>query len=109
MSNVLSSLRYLSRFIEARLQAELSRCIYSLQGLEALMRPAFGAVCHLLIVVSNCRPGSAHSQAASAIWRQIERALTVSTTLPVVTALSSQSSSFSTAFMKSSVTRTELL
>jgi hypothetical protein len=31
------------------------------------MRPVFGAVCHRLIVVSNCMPGSAHSQVASEI------------------------------------------
>src|SRR5262245_54100711 len=108
MSNVASSLRNFKRFSEARLQAELSRCIYSLQGLLALIRPALGVVCHLLIVVSNCIPGSAHSQAASAIWRNSFRALTVLTGLPDVTETSCQSSSFATAFMKSSVTRTEL-
>jgi len=42
---------------------------YSEQGLLAVIRPVLGAVCHLLIVVSNCIPGSAHSHAASAIWR----------------------------------------
>ena len=48
----------------ARLHAELSMCMYSLQGLLALMRPVFGAVCHRLMVVSNCMPGSAHSHDA---------------------------------------------
>ena len=55
-----------NRLIDARLHAELSRCMYSLHGLEPLMRPVAWAVCHLLIVVSNCRPGSAHSHDA---WR----------------------------------------
>src|SRR6202142_4373022 len=36
-------------------------------GLLALMRPSSGHVCHSLIVVSNCRPGSAHCQAATAM------------------------------------------
>ncbi|CAB4992926.1 unannotated protein [freshwater metagenome] len=48
----------------ARLHAELSICMYSEQGFEPLIRDVFGAVCHLLIVVSNCIPGSAHSQVA---------------------------------------------
>src|SRR5690554_4813531 len=103
MSNEPSSLRYLSRLMLARLQAELSRCMYSEQGLLALIRPAFGVVCHLLIVVSNCIPGSAHSQADSAICRKRSRAFTVLTALPVVTALRSQFSSFSTACINSSV------
>ena len=37
---------------EERLQAELSRCIYSLHGLEALILPALGQVCHSFMVVS---------------------------------------------------------
>jgi hypothetical protein len=45
--------------------AELSRCMYSEHGLEPLMRPVVGGV-PALMVVSNCMPGSAHSQAA---WR----------------------------------------
>ncbi len=73
------------------------------------MRPVFGAVCQRLIVVSNCMPGSAHSQAAWAIWRNRSRAGTVRTTEPSVRAVRSQSRSSSTACMNSSVTRTELL
>ena len=53
------------RFSDARLHAELSRCMYSEHGLDALMRPDAGHVCHSLIVVSYCMPGSAHAQAAS--------------------------------------------
>ena len=93
----------------ARLQAELSRCMYSEQGFEPLMRPVLAAVCHRLMVVSNCMPGSAHSQAAVAIWRNRSRARTVRTGVPSMTARSCQSASASTADMNSSVTRTELL
>src|SRR3990167_9230844 len=109
MSKLPSSFKYLSRLMLAKLQAELSRCIYSLQGLEALIRPALGVVCQRLTVVSNCIPGSAHSQAACAIWRKISRALSVWIVLLVVTAFKSQLPSFCTACIKSSVTRNELL
>jgi hypothetical protein len=83
--------------------------MYSLHGFEPLMRPVVCAVCHLLIVVSNCRPGSAHSHEAWAIWRHRSRARMVLTTSPSVTAFSAQSASSTTACMNSSVTRTELL
>ena len=96
------------RFSDARLHAELSRCMYSEHGLDALMRPDAGHVCHSLIVVSYCMPGSAHSHAACAISRISSRARTVSTVSPVMTALSFQSWSCSNARMNSSVTRTEL-
>src|SRR3954470_13151656 len=92
----------------ARLHAELSRCMYSEQGLEPLMRPVFGAVCHLLIVVSYCMPGSAHSHAASAISRMSLRALIVRIGSPEMTAVRFQSRSSTTACMNSSETRTEL-
>src|SRR3954447_497039 len=93
----------------ARLQAELSRCMYSEHGFEPLMRPVLAAVCHRLIVVSNCMPGSAHSHAAWLIWRMRSRARTVLTISPLVTARRCQSASSTTACMNSSVTRTELL
>src|SRR5262245_24279944 len=109
MSNDSSSRRNLSRLRLARLHAELSRCMYSEHGFEPLMRPVLAAVCQRLIVVSNCMPGSAHSQAAWEIWRNSSRALTVRTTLPVVTSRRLQSLSSTTARMNSSVTRTELL
>src|SRR4051812_20596209 len=95
--------------MEARLHAELSRCMYSLHGLDPLIRPVAWAVCHLLIVVSNCTPGSAHSHDASAISRHRSRARTVRITEPSVTARNSQSVSSMTACMNSSLTRTELL
>src|SRR5688572_28257217 len=101
--------RNFSRLMLARLHAELSRCMYSEHGLDPLMRPVLQAVCQWLIVVSNCMPGSAHSQAAWLIWRMTSRALTVLTTSPLVTARRCQSASSTTACMNSSVTRTELL
>ena len=55
------------KFNDARLHAELSRCMYSEHGLLALIRPVLAEVCHALIVVSYCMPGSAHSHAACAI------------------------------------------
>src|SRR4051812_44401611 len=111
MSNVssLSTSRYDSRLMLARLHAELSRCMYSLHGLEPLMRPVFDAVCQRLIVVSNCMPGSAHSHEAWLIWRMSCRAFTVRMISPVMTARRCQSASSTTACMNSSVTRTELL
>ena len=57
----------MSKLREAKLQAVLSKNIYSLQGFEARMFPSFTQVCHSLMVVSNCNPGSAHAQAAYAI------------------------------------------
>src|ERR1700728_598868 len=101
--------RNVSRFMDARLQAELSRCTYSLHGLLPLIFPVNGAVCQRLMVVSYCRPGSAHSQAEWAIWRNRSRAGTVRTTEPSVRAISCQSRPSITASMNSSVTRTELL
>ncbi len=83
--------------------------MYSLHGLDALIRPSAGQVCHSLMVVSNCSPGSAQAQAASAIRLHRSRAFTVLRTFPSVRLISSQSRSSSTALMKSLVTRTELL
>ncbi len=66
-SNVPSERRNFMRFSDARLQAESSTCMYSLHGFDALIRPDTGDVCHWLITVSYCTPGSAQRQAASAI------------------------------------------
>src|SRR4051812_7935967 len=104
-----SSSRNDSRLIDARLQAESSRCMYSLHGFDPLIGPVLAAVCQRLMVVSNCMPGSAHSHAASVIWWKMSRALTVCRISPSVTARRCQSASSTTACMKSSVTRTELL
>src|SRR5918992_1458862 len=109
MSKLSSSLRNLSRLIDARLHAELSRCMYSLHGFDPLMRPVLAAVCQRLMVVSNCMPGSAHSHAAAAIDSISSRAGTVCSTSPVVTERRCQSAPSTTACMNSSVTRTELL
>src|SRR5690606_8552581 len=108
-SNWPSSPRNFSRLSDARLQLELSRCMYSEHGLDAVMRPDSGQVCQSLIVSSYWMPGSAHSHAACAILRNSARAGTRSMTSPVSRARSPNSSSFSTARMNSSLTRTELL
>ena len=108
-SNEESSRRYFIRLKLARLQAELSRCMYSEHGLDPLIRPVFDAVCHLLMVVSNCMPGSAHSQAAWANCRNRSRAGTERIVSPSPRLVRSQSPPATTASMNSSVTRTELL
>ncbi len=71
--------------------------------------PSCGQVCQSLTVVWNCRPGSAQSQAAVAIRSQISRAFTRSRVLPSVRLTSSHQPSSSTASMKVSVRRSELL
>src|SRR6266568_1827414 len=81
----------------------------NLHGLLAVIRPDSGQVCQSLIVSSYWIPGSAHSHAAVAIWRNRSFALTVLTTSPVCLASRSKSWSASTACMNSSDTRTELL
>src|ERR1700753_474243 len=92
----------------ARLQAELSRNMYSEQGLDALMRPVFFEVCQRLMVVSYCMPGSPHCQVASALLCMRSRALKVATGAWSLTVWVVNSPSFSQACMNSSVTRTEL-
>src|SRR6266540_1070782 len=109
VSKTPSSRRYLSRFSDAKLQAELSKCMYSEHGLEALMRAVFEQVCESFIVVSYCMPGSPQKYVLSAIMRKRSPALYVSQGWPVVTYLVFHSRSSSTARMNSSVTRTELL
>src|SRR5690349_8435568 len=89
-SNAPLSLRKASRLSEARLHAVLSRNMYSEQGFDALMRPDCGQVCQSLMVVSNCRPGSAHCQAASAIFCHRVRALMVLLAFPPTRLVSSQ-------------------
>src|SRR6185369_661665 len=103
-----NSLRKASRFNDARLQAVSSRNMYSEHGLEARIGPDAGQVCQSLMVVWNCKPGSAHCHAASAILSQRPRALSVFVTLRSVRRVSFQSPSWTTAFKNSSVTRTEL-
>src|SRR4029434_10312661 len=62
-----SARRNLTTLIEARLHAVSSRNMYSEHGFEALIRPSSVQVCHSLMVVSYCTPGSAHAHAAYAI------------------------------------------
>src|SRR5215216_5624665 len=109
VSNDPSGRRNFIRFSDARLHAESSTCMYSEHGLDALIRPEFGDVCHWLMIVSYWTPGSAQRQAASEISRISSRAGSVSTGCPVERAVRLHSSSFSTAAMNSSVSRTELL
>src|SRR3954464_1918413 len=97
------------RFRLARLQAESSRNMYSLQGLLALMRAVFFEVCQRFTVVSYCMPGSPQCQVASDILNISSLALKVLTGRPSFTARVEKSASRRTAYMKSSVTRTELL
>src|SRR5438105_3458011 len=97
------------RFIDARLHAVSSRNMYSEHGLEPLMRPSAGLVCHSLIVVSNCRPGSADCQAAYATSSHSARAASVFVTLPSVRRVSDHSPFFSTVSRNVLVMRTELL
>src|SRR3954454_17809002 len=107
-SKLPSSWTNFSRLSEARLQLELSRCMYSEQGLLAVIRPDSGVVCQSLIVSSYWMPGAALSQAALAILPNSSRASTVSITSPVSRARRPNWSPFSTARMNSSETRTEL-
>jgi hypothetical protein len=74
MSNSPEGRRKRIRFKDARLHAESSRYMYSEHGFDALIRPLFGDVCHVLIVVSYCIPGSPQTHAASAISRSRLRA-----------------------------------
>ena len=91
------------------MQLELSRCMYSLHGLDAVMRPVSGVVCQSLMVESYWMPGSAHAHAACAILPHSSAASIDSMTSPVVRARRPNSVPSSTARMNSSVTRTELL
>src|SRR5918998_3753075 len=107
-SNCPSGPRNVRRLSDARLQLELSRCMYSLHGLDAEMRPDSGQVCQSLMVPSYWMPGSAQFHAASAMPENSFFASTVSMTSPVMRARSPNSPPASTARMNSSVTRTEL-
>src|SRR5664279_4185212 len=112
-SNDPSADRNFIRLSDARLQDELSRCMYSLQGFEALIRPDSGQVCQSLMVSSYWMPGSAHDQAAWVILPKRSLASTVSTISPVCRArrpnMEPAAVFDSTARMNSSDTRTELL
>src|SRR5690606_17789320 len=96
------------RLMEARLQAVLSRNMYSLQGLDALIRPPLGQVCQALIVESNCTPGSALRQAAKPIWSHRSFASYTRATSPVVRHVVSHLPPSSSAWKKESGMRTEL-
>src|ERR1700744_1562851 len=109
MSNRPDGVRNFIRLKLARLQAESSRNMYSLQGLLALMRAVFLLVCQRLMVVSYCMPGSPHCQVASAMECMRSRARYSFTGFLSLTVRVVKVESVSTARMNSSVTRTELL
>src|SRR5438270_9318735 len=88
------------RFRLARLQAESSRNMYSLQGLLALILAVFFDVCQRLTVVSYCMPGSPQCQVASEILCRSSFALWVFTTVLSVTLRVEKSVSRITAYMK---------
>src|ERR1700691_4691160 len=62
-----------SRFSEARLHAVSSRNMYSEHGFDATIGPEAGQVCQSLMLVWNCRPGSAEAQAAWPIFSHKSR------------------------------------
>ena len=82
--------------------------MYSLQGLLALILAVFFEVCQRLTVVSYCMPGSPQCQVASEILLSRSLALYVLTTELSVTLRVEKSVSRTTAYIKSSVTRTLL-
>ena len=92
------------------MQAESSTCMYSLHGFDALIRPEFGAGVPLVDrrVVLDARVGAA-PRGLGDLAHQLARGIGSPIGSPVVRAIRCQSSSFSTALMNSSVTRTELL
>ena len=108
-SNELSdSSKNFLKLIEAKLHAVLSRNMYSEHGLDALIRPPLGQVCHSLIVVSYCVPGSAQRQAAFAICSHTSLAGIDFITRPSVRAVRSQFPSSDKALKKLFGMRTEL-
>ena len=108
LSKVPSGFKNFRRFKLAKLHDELSRCMYSEHGLDAVMRPDSGVVCQSLMMSSYWIPGSAQAQAASANLSQSSRASTSSITSPLVLARRPNLVPCSTASMNSSFTRTEL-
>src|SRR5439155_17542130 len=97
------------RLKDARLHAVSSRNMYSEHGLLAFMRPSLAQVCHSLIVVSYCTPGSALAQAALPMRSHSSRAGRVLLVLPSTRRVSVHSLSLCTASMKLLDMRTELL
>src|SRR3982751_2967336 len=84
--------------------------MYSEHGFEPTIWPDAGQVCQSLMVVWNCRPGSAEAQAAWPIFSHRCCAFNVLAILPGrVRQVRSHSPSASTALRNSSVTRTVLL
>src|SRR2546421_3442394 len=106
-SKLPSSRRNFIRLIDARLHAESSMNMYSLQGFDELIGAVFGQVCQRWIVSSYCIPGSPQSHVPSAILSISNRAGNVFIGRPVVTARVDQSPHASTVRRNASVARTE--
>src|ERR1700749_813262 len=94
--------------MDARIQAVLSKNMYSEHGLDALMRPPAGQVCHSLIVLSYCTPGSAQAHAAKAISSHNFCDDIDFTTLPFIRPVKSQLLPSLSAWKKLLGIRTEL-
>ena len=94
--------------MDARLHAVLSKNIYSEQGLDALIRPPSGQVCHSLMVLSNCTPGSAQAQAAKETSSQSFCAGMDLMALPVIRLVNCHGCSSRKALKKLLGMRTEL-
>src|SRR6478672_11661169 len=106
-SNLSASKNFI-KFNEARLQAVLSRNMYSEHGFDALIRPPSGQVCHSLMVSSYCTPGSAHAHAASPMASHTWLAGIDFITLPLLRATRSQLPSCFSASKNLFGIRTEL-
>src|SRR5262245_50342185 len=83
--------------------------MYSEHGLLALIGPALGHVCHALMVVSNCTPGSAQRHAALPICSHSSAAWNLLATCPVVRQCVFHSPFLSRVSKNASGMRTELL
>ena len=103
-----SSRRNFIRLMDDRLHAESSRNMYSEHGFEALIRAVLMHGFHSFTVVSNCMPGSPHTQADSAMRRIMSRASCLARGSPLVTERVHHGRPASYACMKSSLTRTLL-
>src|SRR5437763_15646731 len=106
-SKLPSSRRNFIRLIDARLHAESSMNIYSLQGLLLLIGAVLGQVCQRWMVSSYCIPGSPQTQVPSATLSSSIRAGYDCIGRPVVTARVVHSSSPCAARRKASVARIE--
>src|SRR5262245_51338773 len=104
-SKLPSSRRNFIRLMDAKLHAESSMNMYSLEGLLLLIGAVVGVVCRGWIVSSYCMPGSPQTHVPSAILSMRSRAGYDCIGRPVVTARVVHSSPFSAARRNASVAR----